>query len=246
MTQAHSPFTIENPAPALDDRGRLALLCRILMREGYDDHLAGHITALQDDGTLFVNPFGVRWDEVTAADVLRIDMDGKVLEGARDINPGVMLHLALHVQRTDVRWTIHNHSRWGTIWAGLHRPPPAYDQSSTYCGDIAVVDEYDGAVNDPGTAARVVEAIGDANVAILSNHGVLVIASDLNIALTRAISLEIRCRNAWHVEAIGGGAQVKPQVSKMFGDGLSIAGFPGLWEAMVRRELRLDASVIDA
>lgn len=239
MAQAES-------VPELDDRQHLALLCRILQREGYDDHLAGHITVLQDDGTLFVNPFGLRWEEMTVADILRIDMEGKVLEGEREMNPGVMLHLALHQKRDDVRWTIHNHSRWGTVWAGAHRTPPAYDQSSTYCGDVAIVDEYEGAVNDPGTADRVVDELGDANVAILAGHGVLVTAPDVNIALTRAISLEIRCRNAWHVEAVGGGTEIKPEIRKFFGEGLSIAGFPGLWEALVRRELRLDPEVIGA
>jgi L-fuculose-phosphate aldolase len=236
---------LQPPTPDLDDRQRLALLCRILQREGYDDHLAGHITVTQDDGSLLVNPFGLRWEELTAADILRIDLEGNVLEGAHPVNPGVMLHLALHAKRDDVRWTIHNHSRWGTVWAGAHRAPPAYDQSSTYCGSIAVVNEYEGAVNDPGTAARVVDGIGTSNVAILAGHGVLVMASDVNIALTRAISLEIRCRNAWHVETLGGGQPVAAEVAKFFDEGLSIAGFPGLWEALVRRELRLDPGMID-
>ena len=132
---------LQPPTPELDDRQKLALLCRILQREGYDDHLAGHITVTQDDGSLLVNPFGLRWEELSAADILRIDLDGNVLEGSHPVNPGVMLHLALHAKRDDVRWTIHNHSRWGTVWAGAHRAPPAYDQSSTYCGSIAVVDE---------------------------------------------------------------------------------------------------------
>ena len=244
MATSTARIDVEQSTEALSDQQRVALLCRMLMREGYDDHLAGHITALQEDGTLLVNPFGMRWDEVRAADILRIDMEGNVLEGERAVNPGVALHLALHRKREDVRWTIHNHSRWGAVWAGADRPPPAYDQSSTYCGEVALVDEYDGPVNDPGTSARVVEALGDANVAILASHGVLIMASDVNIALTRAISLELRCRNAWHVEAMGGGTVVKADVQKFFSEGLSIAGFPGLFEALVRRELRDDPEVL--
>lgn len=107
------------------------------------------------------------------------------------------------------------------------------------------MDEYEGAVNDPGTAERVVDAIGTSNVAILAGHGVLVMASDVNIALTRAVSLEIRCRNAWRVETLGGGNPVAAEVARYFDEGLSIAGFPGLWEALVRRELRLDPGTID-
>ena len=227
-----------------DDRQRLALLCRMLCREGYDDHLAGHVTARQSDGTLLVNPFGIPWDEVRAHDVVRIDPNGEAVAGDYAVNPGVRLHLALHTARADVAWALHNHPRWGTIWADVHRAPPAYDQSSTYCGDVAVVDEYAGAVDDADTARGVVTRLGSADVALLANHGVLVLAPDVPQLLVRAIALEWRCRNAWHVEALGGGIAVRPEVGRRFSAGLAIAGFPGLWEAMVRRELRYDPSVL--
>ena len=233
------------PVAGLDDRQRLALLCRVLRREGYDDHLAGHVTALQPDGTLLVNPFGVPWGEVRASDVVRMDLEGSAIEGEYAVNPGVQLHLSLHEARSDVCWALHNHSRWGTIWADVHRAPPAYDQSSTYCGDIAVVDEYAGAVNDAGTARGVVERLKEANVALLASHGVLVLAPDVPQLLVRAISLEWRCRNAWHVEALGGGVPVRDDVARGFAEGLSIAGFPGLWEALVRSELHRDAAVLE-
>ncbi len=233
------------PVADLDDRQRLALLCRMLRREGYDDHLAGHVTALQPDRTLLVNPFGIPWDEVRASDVVRIDLEGNVVEGEYAVNPGVRLHLALHEARSDVHWALHNHSRWGTIWADVHRAPPAYDQSSVYCGEIAVVDEYAGTVNDPGSARGAVEKLKDANVALLANHGVLVLGPDVPQLLVRAVSLEWRCRNAWHVETLGGGVPVRPEVAKPLADALSVAGFPGLWEAMVRSELRADPAVLD-
>jgi hypothetical protein len=44
--------------------------------------------------------------------------------------------------------------------AKLHRAPPAYDQSSTYCGDVALVDEYGGAVDDPSAARDVAAKLG--------------------------------------------------------------------------------------
>ena len=56
--------------PPLTPAAELALLARILHREGYDDHLAGHITYAQPDGTLLVNPMCLTWDELRAADSL--------------------------------------------------------------------------------------------------------------------------------------------------------------------------------
>src|SRR5919106_5340408 len=105
------------PLPALTPRQELALLARMLHREGYDDHLAGHITLKLPDDTLLVNPFGLAWDEVTAADVMRIDGDGTVLEGRWTVTPAITLHLELHKVRHDAGVLVHNHPRWGTIWA---------------------------------------------------------------------------------------------------------------------------------
>jgi L-fuculose-phosphate aldolase len=113
-------------APALSDltpAQELALLGRCLFSEGYDDHLAGHITYKQPDGTFLVNPFGLTWDELRASDVMRMDADGKELDGRWTITPAITLHVELHKARDDVGVAIHNHSRWGTIWADIGRAP---------------------------------------------------------------------------------------------------------------------------
>jgi ribulose-5-phosphate 4-epimerase/fuculose-1-phosphate aldolase len=230
--------------PALTQRQELALLCRVLCRAGYDDRLGGHITVRQPDDTLLVNPYGFTWDEVRAANLLRIDLDGKVLEGEYNVNSGVGLHLALHEARADVIWAVHNHPQWGTIWADLQRVPPAYDQSSAFVGDIAVVDEFAGLVADMDTARDVVGRMGGADIALLGNHGVLVLAPDVTQAALRALYLEWRCRNAWHVEAIGGGIPIRPEVHENLSRHMATRGLPGLWEAMARAEIRRDPEVL--
>jgi L-fuculose-phosphate aldolase len=61
----------------------------------------------------------------------------------------------------------------------------------------------------------------------------------------RAVALEQRCRHAWHVEAAGGGVPLRPdqyeELSKVF----DFVPFPGMWEAMCRRELRRDPGVLE-
>src|SRR4029079_7208618 len=107
-------------APALAELNaaqELALLCRCLLAEGYDDHLAGHITYKQPDGTFLVNPFGLAWDEVRASDIMRMDADGKAIDGPWTITPAITLHLELHRARDDIGVAVHNHPRWGTIYA---------------------------------------------------------------------------------------------------------------------------------
>jgi ribulose-5-phosphate 4-epimerase/fuculose-1-phosphate aldolase len=236
------------PVPELSPQAEVALLARTLFREGYDDHLSGHITSRQDDGTLLVNPFGLPWDEIKASDVMRIDLDGHTLEGKWTVTPAITLHTELHRRREDVKVAVHNHPVWGTIWANAQRIPPAYDQTSAQVltDDIALFDEFDGPVQDVANATAAVEAMGDHNLAMLANHGVFVLGVNAAQVHHRATTLEWRCRNAWRTEALGNATELKPDVAVAFGKMFqSPVAFPGLWEASVRRELRLDPSVLD-
>lgn len=233
--------------PELTPHQELALLARMLWREGYDDHLSGHITYRDDDGTLLANPFGLPWDEIRASDVMRIDLDAKPLEGKWTVTPAITLHTELHKARDDIRWAVHNHPVWGTIWCNVQRIPPVYDQTSAeLIDDIALHDEFDGPVQEVANAKACVEAMGDAPVALLANHGVFVVAETVAKAYHRCSTLEWRCRNAYRTEALGNGVELKPDVVETFSKFFDTPiGFPGLWEAMVRRELRHDESILD-
>lgn len=235
------------PIPELTPHQELALLARMLWREGYDDHLSGHITHRDDDETLLANPFGLPWDEIRASDVMRIDLDARPLEGPWTVTPAITLHTELHKARKDVRWAVHNHPVWGTIWCNVQRVPPVYDQTSAELIDeIALHDEFNGPVQEIANAKACVEAMGDKPVALLANHGVFVVAENVAKVYHRASTLEWRCRNAWRTETLGGGVELKPDVARAFGELFDTpVAFPGLWEALVRRELRLDPSVLD-
>jgi L-fuculose-phosphate aldolase len=237
---------IAPPLPDLTPRQELALLARCLFSEGLDDHLAGHITYKQPDGTFLVNPFGLTWDELRASDVMRMDADGNELEGPWTITPAITLHVALHSTRHDVGVAVHNHARWSTIWADIGRAPAIYDQTGAlYHGEVAVYDEYWGAVDDRSNADAAVKALGQANVGLLANHGVLVLGRDIEQAYLRAMSFEWRCRLAWQVAAAGGGRPMNPDAARNLGDFFNTHQFTGLFQAMARRELRRDPSILD-
>lgn len=232
--------------PALTPKQQVALLCRVLFAEGYNDHIAGHITYRQDDGTLLANPWELAWDQVTASDILTLDAEGKIIGGDWNITPAVNLHRDMHALRHDVRVVIHNHPEWGSVWAAAHRVPPIYDQTSALVDtDPALYDEYQGTVNDAAAGRAAVEALGEHKWALLANHGVLVVARDIRQAHLRAITLEWRCRLAWRVEQLGGGQPLAAQTAAAMGQMTDGNGFPFLWEAMARRALREDPSVLE-
>jgi ribulose-5-phosphate 4-epimerase/fuculose-1-phosphate aldolase len=232
--------------PTLTPRQELVLLARTLWREGYDDHLAGHITYRQPDGTLLCNPWLLLWEEIRPEDVLVIDLEGNLVEGEWPVPLGIPLHLELHRQRHDVVVAVHSHPRFGTVWADLGRVPACYDQSSALGGgELVIVDEYDGPVNARDSAARAVASMGSADTALLVNHGVFVTAGSIRAAHQRAVALEYRSRRAWHVESLGSG-RLLPEPARSFFRASDGEGFVGFFEAMARRELRLDPTLLSA
>ena len=134
----------------------------------------------------------------------------------------------------------------GTRPALTQRVPPIYDQTSAQVdGAIAIHDEYAGTVEDDQEARTAVASLGDHKWALLANHGVFVVAGDIRQAHLRALTLERRCRQAWHMEALAGGRSMAPEVADQVGGMIGAGGFPFLWEAMARREIRRDASVLE-
>jgi ribulose-5-phosphate 4-epimerase/fuculose-1-phosphate aldolase len=232
--------------PDLSPRQELVLLARALWREGYNDHLAGHITVNLGDGTLLCNPWLLTWPEIRPADVLHIDLDGNVLEGDWPVPLGIPLHLELHRQRTDVTWAAHSHPLYGTVWADMMEVPPVYDQSSALGGgEVVLVNEYGGPVNDPDSARRAIEAIGPAATALLAGHGALVTGGSVRAVHQRAVALEQRCQRAWHVRVAGG--SLATALSAGFLEFMAKSdgeGFIGFWEAAVRAELRADPNLL--
>jgi ribulose-5-phosphate 4-epimerase/fuculose-1-phosphate aldolase len=240
--------TTDHLLPALTPRQELVLLARTLWREGYNDHLAGHITINLGDGTLLCNPWYLTWDEIRPRDVIRINHDGAVVEGNWPAPLGIPLHLELHKARPGVQVAMHSHPLYATVWSDMGEIPPVYDQSSSLGGggELVLVNEYEGAVNDPSAARRTVAAFGDAEIGLLAGHGVLVLGSNVRAVHQRAVALEQRAQRAWHVRAAGGRATTLLPSSYLeqqrASDGTRFIGF---WEAMARAELRADPTLLD-
>src|SRR3546814_6199693 len=190
--------------PRLSPAAEVALLARVLHRDGYDDHLAGHITYQQPDGTFLTNPLELAWDELRPEDIATLDADGRQIAGCWTVTPAIGLHLELHRLRPDITVAVHNHPTWATVWAAAHRTPPIYEQTSSFLAEeIALYAEYESTVIDANGARAAAEAIGTAPAALLANHDAVVVGDSIPHVLVRAVALERRCKVAWQVEAIG-------------------------------------------
>jgi L-ribulose-5-phosphate 4-epimerase len=182
--------------PDLSPREELVLLARTLWREGYNDHLAGHITVNLGDGTLLCNPWLLP-GRSCAPQVLRIDLDGAWSRGtgrSRSASRSTSSCTSCATTWGGPCTTTRSSARSGPTWAGcpLLRPELALGG-----GELVVVDEYDGPVNDASSARSAVEKMGDASMALLAGHGVFVLGGSARAVHQRAVALEQRCQHAW-------------------------------------------------
>ena len=105
-------------------KGRLANAFRLFAKFGFDEGVAGHITLRDpvEPNTFWVNPFGVGFGMIKKSDLIRVDEEGKIIEGGpvRLLNASAFLiHSAIHQARPDVICAAHSHSIYGRTFCTL-------------------------------------------------------------------------------------------------------------------------------
>ncbi|MCV7178697.1 class II aldolase/adducin family protein [Mycolicibacterium sphagni] len=189
----------------LTDEQKMAVAFRHLADIGFAENMAGHIT-WQPDGQsdMYVNPWGLWWQELTASDICMVDEDAHVVRGRWDVTPAIHLHTEIHRQRPDARVVIHNHPYYVSLIAALGVLPELVHQTGAlFLDDMYLVEKYDGEIDAPWRATELAGQIGSANLVILANHGVIATGQDLAAAVYRAVSIERVCRLAYDVMVTG-------------------------------------------
>jgi len=196
VVQAEIPVDRNTPE-CVELKKKLAAGFRIIARRKMDDGIAGHISC-RVPGThdqFWVNPLGLFFEEVTASDLLVVNVKGEILEGDRPYNQAAFaIHSVLHSQRRDVMAICHTHPPKGTAFAAMGRKIKIVDQTScSFYEDNALVTDYDGVVATPEMAMGMHQAIGNHRVAVLQNHGLITMAASVEQAVIDMVDLERTC-----------------------------------------------------
>ncbi|MGI8663624.1 MAG: class II aldolase/adducin family protein [Acidimicrobiales bacterium] len=185
---------------------RLAGAFRLFGAFGFDEGVAGHITARDPERLdhFWVNPFGVSFKQMRVSDLLLVNHAGEVVEGDRVVNGAAFaIHSQVHAARPDVVAAAHAHSVYGKSWSALRRPlDPLTQDSCAFYGDHAVFDDFTGVVLDVEEGKRIAHALGDNKAAILANHGLLTVGTtSVDEAAWWFITMERTCQAQLLVEA---------------------------------------------
>jgi len=233
-----------------DLRRDLAACYRLVAHFGWDDLIATHVSVrIPGEDSFLINPFGMLFDEIHPADLVKVDHDGNVLEPTDwAVNQaGFVIHSAIHRVRHDVVCAIHLHTDDGIAVSVLEDGLlPLHQLAMLLDGDIAF-HEYEGVAFELEERDRLVADLGDKNIMFLRNHGTLAVGSSVAEAFTRMYLLEKSCNV--QVRTLSMGLPLHPvpddviaKVSALRNTDAMSFGEELLWPAMLRKLDRLDPS----
>ncbi|MGR3465580.1 class II aldolase/adducin family protein [Limimaricola sp.] len=197
-------------------RRDLAAAYRLIALEGMDDGIYTHISARMPDGPggekrFLLNPFGLRFEEVTASSLVTVDESGAVIDdpyGAGVNAAGFTIHSAVHMARHDALCVLHTHTVAGVAVSSVEEGLLSLNQWSAQFHDRVAYHDYEGIALDLGERERLIADLGPRNVMILRNHGMLTCGRSVAEAVKLTLNLERSCRA--QVAALGMGLSPRP------------------------------------
>ena len=161
------------------ERVDLAAAFRWTARLGMHEGIANHYSlAVSDDGARFlINPYGRHFSKMRASDLLLLDATDPKTAELPGIDPTAWaIHGAVHRQVPRARCVLHLHSRYALALACLKdcSMPPIDQNTMRFYGRLAVDEHFDG-MGLGDEAERLPQCLGDKNVLIMGNHGVMVV-----------------------------------------------------------------------
>src|SRR5713226_3101275 len=240
-------------APASEDERRtrieLAACYRLARREGWDELIYNHISACVPgpEHHFLINPFGLAFEEVTASNLVKVDLDGKIIgDSPYPINAaGFTIHSALHAARPEVGCVIHLHTEAGMALSMLEGGLLPLSQTAMFFQSQLAFHDYEGVALNLEERARLVRDLGDKSVMILRNHGTLVAAASIGQAYVTMFLLEKAARAQLQALACNRKlVEASPQaigITAQFGKA-AVGGAEFAWHAVLRRLDREDQS----
>jgi ribulose-5-phosphate 4-epimerase/fuculose-1-phosphate aldolase len=235
-------------------RVQLAACYRIFAMLGWTELIYNHVTVRipGPQRHFLINPFGLHYTEVTASNLVRIDLDGQVVDGSGGrVNPaGFVLHSTIHRGIADAHCVMHTHTTAGSAVA-CARAGLSMDNfySAQLLGRVAYHD-FEGITVHADEGPRLLRSIGERPAVILRNHGLLSWGRTVPMAFAVLWTLQRACEIQVAGAALGPTVPVPDAVRQRAGaDALQFdpryGGGQDGFDALVRLVDRIDPSYRD-
>lgn len=181
-----------------ETRVDLAAAYRLGHHFGWNDGVGNHISARVPgpDDHFLINPFGFGWGEITASSLVKVDVDGEIISDTDyDVNrAGFVIHSAIHRSAPHRSHVMHHHADEGAAVASLEDGLMFTSQNAMFFYDKIAYHDYEGVSVDMDEQERLVADLGDKEVMILRNHGLLTVGGSMAECFLYMYRLMVACR----------------------------------------------------
>jgi len=178
-----------------EQRVNLAAAFQLCHFFGLSDLIWTHLSARVpgEEGRFLLNPDGYMFDEITASNLVKVDIDGNSVNGGK-VNPAAFtIHSAVYQANNSFDCAVHLHANAGCTVAALQEELPPVNQFAYDIGEISYHD-YEGFALNWEERERLISDLGENQVMILKNHGTLAVGITIQDAFKRAYYLEKLCK----------------------------------------------------
>ena len=236
-------------------RVELAALYRLVAMHGWDDAIFTHISARipGPDHHFLINPYGMFFEEITASSLVKIDLDGNILqETPYFINPaGFTIHSAIHAAREDAQFVMHLHSDQGVAVAAQEEGLLPLSQHALIVAPNLAYHDYEGIALNLDERERLVADLGPTKkLMLLKNHGTLSVGATAAecwlgmFYLERACKQQVMALSAGRKHVLEAPKAAQEEVKMQIGGGMGMIGqlaWPGCLRQLDRRLPGYDA-----
>jgi ribulose-5-phosphate 4-epimerase/fuculose-1-phosphate aldolase len=197
-------------------RVELAALYRLFHHYGWTDTIETHLSCRVPGTTdqYLINPYGLLFDEITASSLIRVDFDGRVLEGDHPFNEaGHLIHTAVLRARPDIEIVLHSHTRAGMAVSAMDTGLLPLTQQACEVMGLLTYHDYQMAYARPELECELLgrDMARPALAMIMRNHGLLACGRTAAEAFHLHMLLENACKVQVDVLQAGAGYVVPPQ-----------------------------------
>ena len=188
-------------------------VCHKMWQLGWVAANDGNVSVKLDDGTFFATPTGISKSFITPEKIVRINAEGKVLEGASGYKPSseIKMHLRCYEQRDDVGAVVHAHPPTATGYAVAHVPLDRYCMIETVVAIGSVPITPYGTPSTYEVPDAITPYLPHHDVMLLENHGALAVGADLITAYYRMETLELNAKICLTAHLLGGEKEISKE-----------------------------------
>ena len=236
-------------------RLELASCYRVFAMLGWTEMIYNHITVRLPQSVsgnarqFLINPFGLHYSEVTASNLVKIDLAGKVLGDSKyKANPaGFVVHAAIHDGIDGAHCVMHTHTTSGVAVACLESGLQQTNFYTAQLDGMVAYHDFEGITIHADESPRLLKSIGGRQAVILRNHGLLSWGVTVPQAFVILWTLQRACDVQLATFSMGKAIPVTADVaSKCTRDALQFSPEHGagqdVFDALVRQVDRIDPS----